>query len=115
MGKMKERIPVCPHGSIDLIDPMLVFALEKLEHEMKTELEFSSGYRCKTCNAAGGGAKNSAHLRGKAVDILADTSGERFWLVFNAIRLNFKRIGVGRNIVHLDVDYDIPQHVLWLY
>ncbi len=115
MSKLRDRIPICPHGSIDSIDSILVFALEKLEHEMKSELEFSSGYRCKACNAAAGGKKNSAHLRGMAVDILVDNSGERFWLLYNAFRLNFKRIGISRNFVHLDIDSDLPNHVQWLY
>ena len=115
MKNMRDRIPVCRHGSIESIDPVLVTSLEELEHNLGDELTFSSGYRCKVCNAAAGGVKNSAHIRGKAVDILVDNSGERFWLVYNAVKLGFKRIGVGRNFVHLDVDYDLPNHVLWLY
>ena len=115
MKNMRDRIPVCPHGAIDLFDPMLVRALEKLEQELGYELTFASGYRCPACNAAVGGVKKSAHISGKAVDIIVDNSGERFWLVYNAIRLNFGRIGIGKRFVHLDVDHDLPDHVLWLY
>jgi len=112
---LRNRIPVCSHGSIESIDPALILALEKLERESGLELEFSSGYRCKACNAAAGGAKNSAHLRGRAVDILCNTSSERYQIVQLAVELNFRRIGVGRNIIHLDIDTSLPQDVFWLY
>ena len=113
--KMIDRIPVCPHLKREDIDPYLVLSLERLEKEIKTPLEFSSGYRCPACNAAAGGVKNSAHLRGKAVDILADTSGERFLLVSAALAQGFSRVGVGKRFVHLDVDTSLPAFMLWLY
>ena len=115
MRSIIDRIPVCPHGTKDSIDVSLILALERLETEMKGELEFSSGYRCKECNARAGGVKNSAHLRGMAVDILIDNSRERYATVYNAFLINFRRVGVGKNIVHLDVDTSLPPDVLWLY
>lgn len=115
MIPMRDRIPVCPHGTKESLNGDLVLALGRLERETKTEFEFSSGYRCKECNARAGGVKNSAHIRGLAVDILIDNSVERFWTVSAAVKLNFSRIGVGRGIVHLDVDTSLPQHVMWLY
>ena len=115
MNDLRSRIPICPHGTVDSIDPLLVLALEKLEYEMKIKLQYNSGYRCVECNAAAGGVKNSAHLRGKAVDVVIHGSGERFWLVSNAVRLGWFRIGIGRNFVHLDIDSDLPDHVMWVY
>lgn len=115
MITMRDRIPVCPHGKREDIDPSLVLSLSRLEREVKTPLEFSSGYRCRECNTRIGGVKNSAHLRGKAVDILIDNSAERFLIVRSALGMNFQRIGVGRGIVHVDVDTSLPQRVLWLY
>ena len=115
MINMKDRIPVCPHGLIDSIDLTLVLALEKLERESGLELEFSSGYRCKACNAAAGGVKNSAHLRGKAVDILVSNSAERWQLLSSAAKMGFRRIGVARRFIHLDLDLNLPQDVVWLY
>jgi len=112
---LRDRIPICPHGSIESIDLTLILALENLERESGLELEFSSGYRCKACNAAASGVKNSAHLRGRAVDILCGTSAERYMIVQAAVVISFRRIGVGRNMVHLDVDTSLPQDVLWLY
>ena len=115
MTSMKDRIPVCPHGSRENIDRDLIFALEKLERESGLELEFSSGYRCKECNARVGGVKNSAHLRGKAVDIMIGNSAERWKVLFFAVSFGFRRMGIGRRFVHLDLDLNLPQDVLWLY
>lgn len=115
MSKLKDRIPVCPHGSRESINQMLVFALERLERELGYKLYYNSGYRCEECNAAAGGKPNSAHLLGRAVDIRVANSAERYHLMLCALRLNFTRIGIGPNFVHLDVDLDLPQHVVWLY
>lgn len=112
---MKDRIPVCPHAWRKDVDDSLIIALEKLERESGLELEFSSGYRCKACNAAAGGVKNSAHLRGMAVDILVDNSSERWHLLSSIAKMGFRRIGVGRGFIHLDLDLTLPQDVVWLY
>ena len=115
MKKLSDRIPFCPHGSLGSLSLSLILSLERLESEIKIELEFSSGFRCKECNTKAGGSKNSAHLRGLAVDILADTSAERFLLVSAAVRLGFSRIGVAKRFIHLDVDTSLPNFMLWLY
>lgn len=112
---IKDRIPVCPHGKKEDINQVLVISLERLEHRLGYDLTFSSGYRCPACNAAAGGAKNSAHLRGLAVDALASSSADRYHLLCCAIEQDFARIGVGRNFIHLDIDLSLPQHVIWLY
>lgn len=112
---IKDRIPICPHGTWESVNDNFIQALERLERDSGLELEFSSGYRCKACNAAAGGVKNSAHLRGKAVDILVSNSEERWLLLSVAVKMGFRRIGVGRGFMHLDVDYDLPSDVLWLY
>lgn len=112
---IKDRMPVCPHGKKEDIDQGLVNSLERLEHVLGHELTFSSGYRCQACNAAAGGVKNSAHMRGLAVDILASSSADRYHLIYCAVTQGFARIGIGRNFVHLDIDLSLPQHVVWLY
>ena len=112
---LKERIPICPHGDKDSIDQLLVAALRSLERKLRKELTFTSGFRCPGCNAEAGGVPNSAHLRGLAVDIQAGFSTERFAILAAAFAVGFRRIGVGRNFIHLDVDPSLPQDRLWLY
>lgn len=43
--------------------------LQPLRDELKKGIVITSGYRCKKLNTAIGGAKNSQHMRGEAVDI----------------------------------------------
>ncbi len=112
---IRDRIPICPHGKVENLDSILILALERLEKALNHDLEFVSGFRCYDCNLKAGGVKNSAHCQGLAVDVRASTSGERFHILYWALDLNFKRIGIGRNFIHLDIDYDLPQHVVWLY
>lgn len=115
MGDMKEKIPICPHRTFEDIDISLIAALDALEKRLEWDLTFSSGVRCEACNAAAGGVKKSAHLKGRAVDIIIDNSVERYELANQALSLGFNRIGIGRKFVHLDVDYSLPMHMLWLY
>ncbi len=63
------------------------------------------------------GVKHSAHTKVpcKAVDIAVDTSAHRFRLVEVALFMGIKRIGIGKNFIHLDADEENPPEVLWLY
>ena len=115
MIPMRERIPVCPHSIREDIKKELVFALEKLERGSGLTLKFGSGLRCEECNTSVGGVKNSAHLRGLAVDIAVGGSVLRFKILLQAISQGFCRIGIGRGFVHLDLDINLPQRVAWLY
>lgn len=112
---MRDRIPFCPHGSIDSIDLHLSIVIGKIENHLGYELEFSSGFRCKECNARASGAKNSAHLRGLAVDVLIGNSSERDQIIEASYIFRIRRRGIGRNMIHLDIDTSLPQDKLWLY
>jgi len=112
---LRDRIPVCPHGDKDSISDDLIHALDRLEREVGFDLTFNSGYRCPKCNTRVGGVRNSAHLRGLAVDISCSFSILRFNLLKAALDLGFRRIGIGKTIIHLDVDVSLPQDVIWTY
>jgi len=77
----------------------------------------NSAVRSVSHNAKVGGVSNSSHLISKcqAVDIAVPTSSIRNRLVIEARNVGFKRIGVGRNFVHLDVDSGKSQYVAWGY
>ena len=42
-------------------------------------------------------------------------SEKRFKIVEMAMKHGIRRIGIGDNFVHLDMDYSLPQGVMWLY
>lgn len=115
MSDIREKIPVCAHGEIKNVSLELAFKLKCLENLSGEELIYTSGYRCPACNAKAGGVKNSAHLRGLAVDIHASTSADRFKICKSALMLGFRRIGIARNFIHLDIDKSLPSDVIWLY
>ena len=61
-----------------------------------------------------GGVAGSAHTRGLAADIACRDSALRYQLLVKAWGLGFKRIGVYGTSVHLDIDRQKPQRVVWL-
>lgn len=112
---LKERIPVCEHGDKDSNDVDINNAIERLERHVGYELVYNSGFRCTECNEKAGGSENSPHLRGLAVDIRVVGSSGRYVLIQAALELGFRRIGIGKKFVHLDVDLSLTQEVIWLY
>lgn len=60
------------------------------------------GYRCAKHNAATGGSKGSAHLKGLAIDIPVKSAREKRKMVRLADRMGFRGIGVYNGHIHLD-------------
>lgn len=56
---------------------------------------------------------SKAHGRGYALDIPCRTSRARMRLVAAAIDAGFRRIGVYNHHIHVDVDPELPQDVMW--
>ncbi len=98
----------------DHIEPRLVMQLQMFR-DVTGPLVITSGVRCRKHNAAVGGAPNSAHLSGLAVDVRCETSGLRHKLVDLAMHAGFRRMGIYSGWVHLDLaEGEHPQGVLWL-
>jgi zinc D-Ala-D-Ala carboxypeptidase len=117
MGKLPllDRIPCCPHSVSADISPDLVVSLERVERDLGVELVFSSGFRCPECNAKVGGVSHSAHQRGLAVDIAAGYSSLRYALVKAFLDAGWRRIGIGKTFIHVDIDLSLPQDIIWHY
>lgn len=92
-----------------------VSKLDKLRSATRAPLVIHSGYRTPEHNATVGGVDSSAHESGHAADIAALSSTARFQIVEAALRIGFRRIGIGNDFVHLDDDLTKPQDVVWLY
>ena len=64
------------HGSgccsSTLVDENLIKYLQKIRNHFGKSVHINSGYRCKTHNAAVGGASKSNHMDGEAADIRID-------------------------------------------
>ena len=75
----------------------------------------NSGFRCKKHNKAVGGKFTSSHMLGVACDINAVDSRRRFRIVEGLLAAGFKRIGIGKDFVHVDDDIEKDQNVIWVY
>jgi hypothetical protein len=77
----------------------------------------NSGARSPSHNSRVGGVSNSSHKipTCKAVDIKAYSKSIRNHLVSAARDVGFKRIGIGKTFVHLDIDDLKSQYVAWGY
>ena len=79
-----------------------------LDYTYNLDIYITSGYRTPEENERVGGSRNSAHLRGLAIDVRVDSGRTRFYIVRAAIEFGFKRIGIGHRHVHLDMDLSKP-------
>ena len=58
---------------------------------------------------------SSSHIKGLAVDIKATDSKTRFKIVQALITVGFTRIGIADTFIHVDLDLDKTQNVIWTY
>lgn len=89
--------------------------LDLLRKNVGRPLTITSGVRCEAYNTKVGGVDSSAHVDGLAADIAVGDGHDRFSLISSALTVGFRRIGVAKNFVHLDVDYSKPTNVIWVY
>ena len=97
--------------------------LEALRHEFNEPMIVSSGYRHESYNQVIGGAKNSPHLYGKAVDIVI-SGKSAYRLMKLAIEHGFTGIGVSqrgpheKRFLHIDTMENSDTHPrpwIWSY
>jgi len=93
----------------------LVSKLDQMRHILNRPLVITSGYRSHRTNELVGGSPNSSHLYGLAVDIKVSNSQERYELIKLAFEFGFRRIGIADTFVHLDIDPEKPQDLIWTY
>lgn len=58
---------------------------------------------------------SSSHIKGLAVDISAKDSRTRFIIVDALIKAGFNRIGISDTFIHVDMDLDKSNKVIWTY
>ena len=58
---------------------------------------------------------NSSHIKGLAVDISVKDSRSRFIILDALIKVGFNRIGIADTFIHVDLDIDKSNKVIWTY
>ena len=98
-----------------LVSNELISMLDVARKKYGKSLVINSGYRTIEHNAEVGGKPDSSHLKGLAVDISCTNSTDRFKLEGILREVGFTRIGMGSTFIHVDIDKEKTQKVLWTY
>ena len=83
--------------------------------EVAPECHVTSGCRCEDHNKAEGGVSDSPHLKGTAADLYVPNSKLRYLVLRKLFAMGVKRIGIGKDFIHFDVDKEKTQWVVWEY
>jgi hypothetical protein len=106
----------CEHPSV--ISMELVAKLDRIRHQIGLPVTIVSGTRCERHNRRVGGNPRSAHLAKNGVSHAADIQcphpAFRFAFLNQALSL-FNRIGIGKDLIHVDDDPELPPNSLWVY
>lgn len=97
------------------MDPAFITMLDKARELAEVPFSLSSAYRCDKHNKAVGGVPESAHTKGRAVDIIARSGFQKWRIVGGLKKAGFVRIGISKDFIHTDNSPDKPQHVIWTY
>ena len=109
----------CKCGA-DNISEELVSRLEIVRISYGKPMRVTSGLRCPTHNRSVFASATSNHLPhteeqiGYAADIAVDGGQDRYDLVALLMQ-NFKRIGIAKNFIHVDIHPEKPAPAMWCY
>ena len=104
--------PACdaPPPTQELLD-----RLDLMRYQYGYPIVITSGPRCATWNLKKGGKANSDHRTGEGADLDCPGSRARFELYDAARRAGFRRLGIGRNFLHVGTAERLDQDVTWTY
>lgn len=111
-SEFRRCVPAC---TIDQMDGEFLEILDRVREAAGIPLVLNCAYRSKAHEKSKGRTGNSAHTRGKAVDIRCNSNANRMKIVAAALEVGISRIGIGRNFIHIDNDESLTQGVIWHY
>jgi zinc D-Ala-D-Ala carboxypeptidase len=113
-----------------ILDHELIVAAHVIREYVDSPVLINSSYRTKKCNEAQGGAENSYHLKGMALDIscplnqakINDSVSNRGYLYVVLRRCGINGFGISKSFLHIDtrpsgtlVDTVHGSYELWYY
>jgi len=104
--------PCCGKGTISSEMKLFLSAARRIAG---IPFVINSAFRCRRHNVEVGGLPTSSHLKGLAVDLKCKNSKERFKILSALLLIGFKRIGIGENFIHADLDDSKPDKIIFLY
>lgn len=120
MGDLTEHFSriefQCGDGcGLNTVDLRLVQQLESARCLLGRPIRVTSGVRCAAHNSRISGSRESAHLLGLAADLACPTPYDRYDLLMALLTLSFRRVGIGKDFIHVDIDRTKPSDLCWLY
>lgn len=106
---------LCPCCGNEDMEPAFLARLDEAREIAGVPFVITSGFRCRKHNAEIGGVEDSAHTWGVACDIAATSSPRRYHIIRGLLAAGFRRLGIGSDFIHADMDEDKPQDVIWTY
>lgn len=97
----------CNHGPINLV---LVEKLEICRKEFGKPMRINSGIRCLAHNRNIGSRDTSSHIKCLAADVSCTNMEDRHRLLSIFLKY-FRRVGIHKEFIHVDVDNDKVQGV----
>ena len=91
-----------------------LFVLDEAREIAKIPFFINSAYRSPT-HPLSIENPTSSHIKGLAVDIKATDMTTRFKIVEALISVGFTRIGIADTFIHVDLDFDKTQQLMWPY
>ena len=101
--------------NLDKMDKTFLLRLDEARERAGIPFIINSAYRTPEHNAKIGGKPNSSHLKGLAVDISVTNSRQRFIILNALIDVGFTRIGIADTFIHIDLDKEKSEKVVWTY
>lgn len=102
-------------GSGKNMDYDLLNMIDKARELYGKPIVVTSGFRTESHNEKVGGVSSSSHLKGLAIDVSCVRSKDRFEMLTALLEVGFNRIGVASTFIHVDVDKNKSQNVIWTY
>lgn len=102
-------------GSWDQMDRDFLLKLDEAREIANVPFKINSGYRTQEHNLKVGGVFSSAHKKGLAADISAKGSDQKFIIANALLKVGFTRLGMGSTFIHVDLDKEKSQEVIWTY
>lgn len=107
----------CPCGCNQLgMNAYYMQKIVKVREDLGVPMNITSGYRCKTYNQRIGGVPNSAHTKGRALDIsiVGMEEADQVRLLELAIKYDVRGVGVNDKKSHF-IHLDDTKPRLWSY
>ena len=102
-------------GSGKHMDQDLLDMIDRARALYGKPIVVNSGFRTKDHNKKVGGVSSSSHLKGLAIDVACVRSKDRFKMLTALMEVGFSRIGVASTFIHVDIDKNKSQNVIWTY